>query len=147
MLKQKPDLDPSPSLTGVQVLLVEDEPDIAALLVLVLETAGAAVTACTDAETALARIEALQPDILLCNVKLPLHDGDWLMQQIRRHTCSALRQLPAIALTSHTRDVSKFKALEAGFDHFLVKFETSVVDEIIRLLSTGSSSRLRNREI
>jgi CheY-like chemotaxis protein len=137
-LSQKSSLDPSQVLSGVHVLLVEDEPDIADLLVLILERAGAEVTALTDAETALARLESLRPNILLCNVKLPLQHGGWLIEQIRMHACSNLRQLPAIALTSYTRDVSKSAALNAGFNRFLVKFEDSVVDEIVYLLSMYS---------
>jgi CheY-like chemotaxis protein len=141
VLQPKYALGPCPSLADIRVLLVEDEPDIAALLVLVLETAGAAVTALTDAETALALLEVWQPDILLCNVRLPLQDGNWLIQQIRQHACSALRLLPAIALTSYTRDVCESTALAAGFDRFLVKFEASVVDEMLLLFAISPKKR------
>ena len=143
-LKQKNNLDLAPELDGVRVLLVEDEPDITDLLVFVLETAGAEVTACMSAETALALIEPLHPDILLCNIRLPFQNGDWLIQQIRTHGSVDMRQLPAIALTSYTREVSKLAALNAGFDCFVTKFENSIVDEIVHLLSTYSH-RIRQR--
>lgn len=136
-LEQKSDLEPAPSLVSVRVLLVEDEPDIADLLIFILKGAGAEVIAFTDAESALALLESLHPDILLCNIRLPFEDGDWLIRQIRTHACLQLRQLPSIALTSYTRDVSEANALIAGFDQFLVKFEASIVDEILCLLSPG----------
>jgi CheY-like chemotaxis protein len=135
VLSQKNCLDSSQSLLGIRVFLVEDEPDIVDLLMFILETAGAKVLVFRYAEVALKRLELLCPDILLCNLRLPLEDGCWLIQQIRTHSCVAFRQLPAIALTSYTRDVSEQKALDAGFDQFLVKFENSIVDEIIHLLS------------
>ncbi|MCC5658841.1 response regulator [Nostoc sp. XA010] len=124
-------------LIGTLILLVEDEPDIADLLTFVLEADGAEVIALGDAEAALALIESLHPDILLCNVKLPDHDGNWLIKQIRVHSCLSLRQLPAIAITSYTREVSSHKALNAGFNRFLVKLESpdEIVGEIVHLLS------------
>lgn len=125
-------------LIGTLILLVEDEPDIADLLTFVLEADGAEVIALSDAETALTLVESLHPDILLCNVKLPDHDGNWLIEQIRVHSCSSLRQLPAIAITSYTREVSSHKALNAGFNRFLVKLESpdEIVGEIVHLLSS-----------
>jgi CheY-like chemotaxis protein len=167
VFSEQNDLDPFQSLLGIRVLLVEDEPDIQALLVFILETAGAEVVALGYAEIALRRLESRCPDILLCNVRLPLEDGYWLIRQIRTHACVALRELPAIALTSYTRDVSEVEAFNAGFDLFLViavailfrtflwtrgarpqkcpcpnrsggcyKFESSIADEILHLLST-----------
>jgi len=136
VFSQKNELDSSKSLLGVRVLLVEDEPDIQALLLLILETAGAEVVALGYAEIALRQLESRCPDILLCNVRLQIEDGYWLMRQIRTHTCVMLRDLPAIALTSYTRDVSEVEAFNAGFDLFLVKFESSIADEILHLLST-----------
>ncbi|MBC6432989.1 response regulator [Nostoc sp. HG1] len=136
-INQETELNSLQNLIGIQILLVEDEPDIADLLTFVLEADGAEVIALSDAEAALALVESLHPDILLCNVKLPDHDGNWLIEQIRVHSCLSLRQLPAIAITSYTREVSSHKALNAGFNRFLVKLESpeEIVDEIIHLLS------------
>ncbi len=140
MSSQKIDLNSFQCLAGIRILLVEDEPDIADLLVLILETAGADVTALINAEAALAWLESLHADILLCNVKLPEHDGNWLIEQIRVHSSPFLQQLPAIAITSYTREVSHRKALNAGFDRFIAKLESveEIVGEIVDLLSTHS---------
>ncbi|MEH2046805.1 response regulator [Nostoc sp.] len=137
-INQETELNSFQHLIGTLILLVEDEPDIADLLTFILETAGAEVMALTDAETALDLIESLHPDILLCNVKLPVHDGNWLIEQIRVNSCPSIRELPAIAITSYTREVSSHKALNAGFNRFLVKLESpeQIVDEIVHLLFT-----------
>ncbi|MGJ5632120.1 response regulator [Nostoc sp. CALU 1950] len=140
MSNRENELNSLPNLVGIRILLVEDEPDIAELLIFILKTAGAEVMAFIDAEAALSMLELCHPDILLSNIKLPAHDGDWLIKQIRVHSSSLLRQLPAIAITSYTREVSSRKALDAGFDRFLVKFESpeTIVAEIVHLLSTSA---------
>ncbi|MHC5734336.1 response regulator [Nostoc sp.] len=137
-MNQETELNSIQPLVGTRILLVEDEPDIADLLIFILEEAGAEVMALTDAEAALTLVESLHPDILVSNVKLPEHDGNWLIEQIRVHSRPFLRELPAIAITSYTREVSSYKALNAGFDRFLVKLESpeEIVDEIVHLLST-----------
>ncbi|MBD2531371.1 response regulator [Nostoc flagelliforme FACHB-838] len=137
-MNQETELDSLQPLVGTLILLVEDEPDIADLLIFILQAAGAEVMALTDAEAALTLVESLHPDILVCNVKLPEHDGNWLIEQIRVHSRPFLRELPAIAITSYTRDVSSHKALNAGFNKFLVKLESpeEIVAEIVQLLST-----------
>ncbi len=108
-------------LTGIQILLVEDEPDVATFLLFLLEEAGAEVTVLTEAIPALAILEELRPDVLLSNVKLPDQDGDWLIRQIRTHESEAVRLLPAVAVTSYLREVAAASLLSAGFDFFLPK--------------------------
>jgi DNA-binding response OmpR family regulator len=125
-------------IAGTRILLVEDEPDIMQLLIIILEAAGAEVVSFIDAEQALEEIESLHPDMLLCNVKLPVHDGDWLVKQLRSHSSPFLQHLPAIAITSHTREVANFQTLNAGFDRFIPKIDklNEIVNEIVDLLST-----------
>lgn len=125
--------EPQP-LKGIQILLVEDEPDVAALLLFVLQAAGSTVELCTEAEAALLVLESFQPDILISNIKLPLHDGIWLIGQIRNHLPQELQQLPAIGVTSYDREVSAACALKAGFDCFLSKLDSP--DVIVKAIST-----------
>ncbi|WP_254625622.1 response regulator [Nostoc sp. TCL240-02] len=109
------DLNSLLHLAGIKIFLVEDEPDIAELLLFILEKEGAEVITFMDAEEALSMIELFNPDILLSNVLLPNHDGNWLIEQVRIHSNSLVRQLPAIAITSYTREVSSSKAIDAGW--------------------------------
>src|SRR3712207_6758280 len=88
-------------LEGIHILLVEDEPDIADLLLFVLQTAGATVRRCSSAETALALLESFRPDLLISDIQLLSHDGNWLIQQIRNHSCPELHHLPALGVTSY----------------------------------------------
>ncbi|MBD1846631.1 response regulator [Cyanobacteria bacterium FACHB-63] len=110
-------------LTGIHILLVEDEPDMMTLLVFVLEAEGAIVSTCTDAETALSILEFSQPDILMSNIRLPEQNGIWLIQHIRQHSHPEIRQIPVIGITSYDRETSAEQALNAGFDCFLSKLD------------------------
>jgi CheY-like chemotaxis protein len=109
------------ALKGLTVLLVEDEPDIAYLLTFVLQRQGAEVIFAISAEEALNKLGSELPDILVSNIRLPNEDGYWLIEQIRLLEAHWQGQLPAIAVTSYTRDFSEAQALESGFDYFLSK--------------------------
>jgi CheY-like chemotaxis protein len=109
------------SLAHLQVLLVEDEPDIAELLLYVLEASGATVLLATTALEALQLLDTQRPQLLVCNLRLPDLDGKELLQTIRGLPDPTVRYLPAIAVTSYHRDYSVTDALRAGFDRFLSK--------------------------
>ena len=122
--RQTTEANQKPLLEGIHILLVEDEPDITDLLLFVLQTAGAIVRRCIDAETALSILESFQPDLLISDIQLPSHNGNWLIQQIRHHPRPELRQLPALGVTSYHREVSASHALASGFDCFLSKLDS-----------------------
>lgn len=129
---------PQHPLKGIQILLVEDELDIADLLLVIFQGAGATVRLCMEAESVLAVLETYQPDVLVANIKLPSHDGIWLIQQIRNHLRPEIRSLPAVGMTSYHRDVHADAALAAGFDCFLSKLDSP--NEIVNTLSTLATS-------
>nr|WP_242033702.1 response regulator [Phormidium sp. FACHB-592] len=108
-------------LKDIQVLLVEDELDMAVLLTYLLENEGAAVTVTTTALEALQVLNKQRPQILLCNLRLPDLDGKALLEQVRQAPATASRQIPAIAVTSYSREYGEAAALKASFDYWLTK--------------------------
>jgi CheY-like chemotaxis protein len=129
-------------LAGIKILLVEDEPDISDLLTILLEVNGAEIITAIYAESALLLLEKHHPDLLLCNVRLPHHDGNWLVEQLRHHSSRFLQRLPAIAITSYTREVSEFKALNSGFNRFIGKDSDpdTLIETIVNLVKSEPSS-------
>ncbi|MBW4528536.1 MAG: response regulator [Phormidium tanganyikae FI6-MK23] len=117
------------SLAGVKVLLVEDECDMADLLLFILSEAGAEAIWVMQANDALAQLHRSRPDILLSDIRLPDCNGDWLIQEIRQAEFGRMPRLPAIAVTSYTRGLNANTVLKAGFDRFLPKHIDS--EEII----------------
>lgn len=123
-------------LVGVQVLLVEDELDIADLLIILLASAGAEVVWVTQASEALSLLEDLQPDVLICNIRLPDQNGDWLIQQIRAKEIESRSHLPAIAVTSYAREVTDTQMLAVGFERLVYKLNdpNELISEIATLV-------------
>ena len=106
-----------PSLAGIHVLLVEDEPDARELLEAVIEYADGLVTAVSSAESALQTIQRVNPDVLLVDIVMPGHDGYWLVEQAAAKGYS----IPAIAVTGRTRVHDRARATRAGFRAYLAK--------------------------
>jgi YesN/AraC family two-component response regulator len=72
------------TLTGIQVLLVEDELAIAELLIFVLKVlkcARADIFLASEASQAIEILQYRRPDVLISNLRLPDHAGLWLIRQ------------------------------------------------------------------
>jgi two-component system CheB/CheR fusion protein len=112
------DISPSyPSLAGVRVLIVDDEPDIRQLFRLTLEECGAEVT---EAESVRETLSIFRDrpggyDVLISDIGLPEEDGYMLIRQIRELSPEAGGQIPAAALTAYTGEAEETAALAAGF--------------------------------
>jgi len=108
-------------LGGLHVLIVDDEADIRDLVAFILEQAGAEVTVATSASEALAALNQLLPDVLLCDVGMPEVDGYMLMRQLRALPPERGGLIPAIALTAYAGESNQKQALAAGFQLHISK--------------------------
>jgi PAS domain S-box-containing protein len=90
-----------------QVLLVDDDPMVAAVLAAQLQATGYTVRSVSDAAAALADIEHDTPDLLLTDFAMPGMNGLALIQEARRHHSG----LPAILLTGYADAAVQFAAL------------------------------------
>ena len=98
------------------VLIVEDEPEIAEILVGYLEREGFRTVAARDGLTAVDLHLALRPDIVLLDVGLPKLDGWEVLARLRRRGAT-----PVIMLTALDQDLDKLQALRIGADDYVVK--------------------------
>ncbi|MBG1263976.1 hybrid sensor histidine kinase/response regulator [Nostoc commune] len=120
----KPDANSSkrsPNLSGVRVLLVEDEADSREFIALALEQAGASVSTATTAGEAFAVFTQYQIDILLSDIGMADMDGYMLVRQIRALSPEQGGNVPAIALTAYAGDFNQQQAFSAGFQVHLSK--------------------------
>jgi len=108
-------------LKGLQVLVVDDSPDILELLVIILESNGAEVSAAASVDEALQILKELEPDILVSDVAMPKADGYTLLEQVRLWEAQRGKHIPAIALTGYARDEDRTQALAASFQMHLSK--------------------------
>jgi PAS domain S-box-containing protein len=111
----------SPDLKGIQVLVVDDEPDSREFVAFVLEQAGAKVITATTADEALTMLIRSQPNILLSDIGMPDVDGYMLMQRVRALQPEQGGQVKAIALTAYAGEMNQQQALQAGFQRHISK--------------------------
>ncbi len=102
-------------LSGIKVLVVDDEADARELVRRVLQECDANVLTAPNAAEALALVEREKPDVLVSDVGMPEVDGFELLRQVRALGQSKGGALPAIALTAFARSVDRTRALHAGF--------------------------------
>lgn len=100
-------------------MIVDDQPDVAESLALVLEQWGHEVLAVRDGRTALDRLGLFKPDIVVLDLGMPAMDGLQVAGELRAKRLSARPTL--IALSGFGDDDRRRSALDAGFDHYLVK--------------------------
>jgi PAS domain S-box-containing protein len=109
----------APDLSGLRVVVVDDEPDARDLLKVILENCGAETRVLESARQAFDAIRAEPPDLLLSDIGLPGEDGYWLIRQVRALGANAGGETPAIALTAYASEQDRARALAAGFhEHF-----------------------------
>jgi PAS domain S-box-containing protein len=112
---------PSSSLAGLRVLVVDDELDARTLLTTMIERSGAQVVAVSSAQEGLELIETWQPDVLIADIGMPEEDGYGLIRKVRALPRERGGQTPALALTAYARTEDRVKALSEGYQVHLAK--------------------------
>jgi signal transduction histidine kinase/ActR/RegA family two-component response regulator len=102
-----------------RVLLIEDNPDAAESLAMLLELHGHRVRAVHDGVAALVAARASVPDVMLVDIGLPGMNGYEVARRVREDP--QLEGVVLVALTGYGREEDKQQAMAAGFDYHLVK--------------------------
>jgi len=90
-------------LTGLDVLVVEDEPAALDALQQVLEVFGARVVPAGSVEEARRRIAAAPPDVIVTDIALGQETGFDLLAWLRAQSSGRINGVPAVAITGHAR--------------------------------------------
>jgi PAS domain S-box-containing protein len=117
----RPSADEMVDLTGIKVLLVDDEPDARDLLTEVLQQCGAVVVAAHSADEAVRLIPRERPAVLLSDIGMPGEDGYKLISRVRALPPEAGGNLPAAAITAYARSDDARRALAAGYQRHAPK--------------------------
>lgn len=103
----------------MNILIVEDEPEIAKLIQLALEAEGFSCYHCRDGLTALQIFQEQQPDVILLDLMIPGLDG--------LEVCARIRQKPGpkdpyiLMLTAKGEEIDRVIGLSTGADDYMVK--------------------------
>jgi CheY-like chemotaxis protein len=109
-------------LSGIHVLVVDDQEDARDLVATVLEGAGARVSQASSAIAAMAILSSAAIAVIVSDVGMPGEDGYSFLKRVRSSADSPrTRGLPALALTAYARGEDRDKALAAGFQEHVAK--------------------------
>jgi CheY-like chemotaxis protein len=111
----------SVDLTGVHVLIVEDDEDSRQLLTTFLEYCGALVTMCHSTESALDDLGEYRPHVIVSDLALPGADGLQFIRALRKRPREAGGDVPAIAVSAYDKDFTATEAKAAGYTGYLAK--------------------------
>lgn len=90
------------SVTARHVLVVEDEPDFAALLQSILVKAGYTVATAYNGEGAMEAVRQRRPDVITLDMKMPRQSGVHFYRRLKKGR--AFRDVPVVVVTGLTRD-------------------------------------------
>jgi signal transduction histidine kinase/ActR/RegA family two-component response regulator len=128
-------------LTGVRVLVVDDDDDARALVQAIVEEAGGIATTVASGAHALQRLDEELPDVMVADLGMPGMDGLALIEAVRRRL-DAARTVPAIALTAYARSQDRVTALSSGYQRHLPKpIDHSQLVAAIRAITMSSPIR------
>jgi CheY-like chemotaxis protein len=118
-----PELEPGPlvDLSGLRVLVVDDEADSLDFLNASLSGCGAEVCAVKSAAEALRALAEFRPDVLISDIGMPHEDGYTLMRKVRALSPEQGGAIPAAAVTAYARAEDRMRALLAGFQSHIAK--------------------------
>jgi CheY-like chemotaxis protein len=110
---------PSPSGSGLRLLVADDNRDAAESLALLMEVDGHTVDIAHDGREALEMAQRLQPDVCILDIGMPGMDGNTVARCIR----DALpdQRMLIVAVTGRSRQDDRAMSLAAGFDLYFTK--------------------------
>jgi PAS domain S-box-containing protein len=107
------------NLSGIKVLVVDDDTDSLGILKRVLSSRHADVQTATCMADGLTIFSSFRPDIVLSDIGMPFHDGYEFIRNLRQLPGGA--NIPAAALTALARAEDRMRALQAGYQMHLAK--------------------------
>jgi PAS domain S-box-containing protein len=127
-----------PDISGLRILVVDDEIDARELVGLALESRGAIIQAASSATEALNSL-SWKPDVVISDIEMPDENGYGLIRKLRSAEREhGQRRLPAIALTAYVSNADRDQVLAAGFDLHLAK--PVAIGDLIRAVDRVSQA-------
>ncbi len=133
--------DPEIVMRPKRVLVVDDRRDVSYTLRRLLETWGHTVLVAADGPTALALADQFLPQIVFCDIGLPLGMTGY---EVAQHLTQRMPgDVYLVAVTGYGKEEDRRRALEAGFNEHLVKpISLGQLQRIFRTAQRGSSAEL-----
>lgn len=118
---------------GKRVLLIEDEPNIIEAISFILSRDGWTVHTHEDGVTAMDKVLATPPDMIILDVMLPGRSGFDILRDLRESDVA--RDIPVMMLTARGQEKDRALAERLGANHFMTKpFSNTEVRDYVRSL-------------
>jgi len=128
-------------LSGVRILVIDDEADSRELMRRLLSQFNANIESASSVDAALDAIKRSLPDVILSDIGMPGKDGYELMRELRKLPESMGGRIPAIAVTAFARPEDRKRALLAGFQAHIAKPIDPTELAIVMANLTGCGTR------
>jgi PAS domain S-box-containing protein len=110
-----------PSLSGLRVLVVDDDRDSLDLVHTILVSLGAEVRECASASAGLKIVQEWRPHVLISDIEMPGEDGYTFIRKVRALDVTEGGKTPALALTAYGRVEDRLRTLSAGYNMHVPK--------------------------
>jgi two-component system CheB/CheR fusion protein len=108
-------------LAGRRVLVLEDDANVRSALTELLAHTGAIVRTAESVAVAMTVFEEFHPQLLLCDIAMPVEDGYSFIRRIRALSAANGGETPGLALTALAGDLDRARSLSEGFQMHLTK--------------------------
>ncbi len=108
-------------LSGVHVLVVDDDPGAREVVAQILESLGARVSLAASGSVALTLLFERKPHVLVADLGMPEMDGFALIEQVRALDPNLGGRIPAVAVTAYATMQDRLRALHAGYQNHIAK--------------------------
>jgi two-component system phosphate regulon response regulator PhoB len=125
---------------ALRLLLIEDDPEVAAMYQLRLELDGYTVELASDGETALRKATENRPDLVFLDLRLPGMGGLELLEALR--ASEATRSVPVVILTAYDEPQLRGQGAQLGALDYLIKSQHTpgdVAERILRWVGDATS--------
>ena len=130
------------TLQDINLVLVDDEPDILVLLEYYFKRLGAYVTTFSDGTEAIAYVQSKKPSLIISDWMMPEMNGLEFCAEVRKNP--TIGNVPFILLTCKDEESDKQKAYSYGVDEFLSKpIRLNIIADTVNRLLTRGDARLQ----
>lgn len=112
-LVEEPKPEKTYSLSGVEILIVEDSEDTLTLLSTIFGQEGAIVTTASSADEALNSVVVKRPGLIVSDIGMPDTDGYQFLKQVK--VLPGMDEVPAIAISGYASEEDRARALDVGY--------------------------------
>ena len=100
-----------------KILIIDDEKDISDILAGFLEPRGYTIASASNGEEGLRKFDAENPDIVICDIKMPVKDGFEFLKELR----DSRKWVPVVILTGLTEPANILKGYDLEADYYITK--------------------------